>query len=186
VTHDQEEALAISDRICVMSAGKIEQMGTPQEIYGDPRTRFVAGFVGTLNTQLNAGGRDRRGCVDSARAHDTAAGSTWAVRPENLGLAGAGMTGEALKGTVKKFTYLGREAHLQVDDASWRPCRADQPTHRGQRCWKPGTETTVIVPRDCLMAFAADGQRASASEALIMFARPNFWTLVAIFTWVRC
>ena len=50
VTHDQEEALAISDRICVMNAGRIEQIGTPQEIYGDPRTLFVATFVGTMNT----------------------------------------------------------------------------------------------------------------------------------------
>ena len=50
VTHDQEEALAISDRICVMNAGKIEQVGTPQDIYGNPQTRFVAEFVGTLNT----------------------------------------------------------------------------------------------------------------------------------------
>ena len=49
VTHDQEEALAISDRICVMNAGRIEQIGTPQEIYADPRTIFVASFVGTMN-----------------------------------------------------------------------------------------------------------------------------------------
>jgi iron(III) transport system ATP-binding protein len=50
VTHDQEEALAISDRICVMNAGRIEQIGTPQEIYANPRTIFVATFVGTMNT----------------------------------------------------------------------------------------------------------------------------------------
>ncbi len=49
VTHDQEEALAMSDRIVVMSEGRIEQLGTPFEIYNRPRTRFVASFVGTLN-----------------------------------------------------------------------------------------------------------------------------------------
>ena len=49
VTHDQEEALAMSDRIVVMSEGRIEQIGTPFEIYNRPRTRFVASFVGTLN-----------------------------------------------------------------------------------------------------------------------------------------
>ena len=50
VTHDQEEALSISDRIVVMNAGAIEQVGSPSDIYNRPRTRFVASFVGTLNT----------------------------------------------------------------------------------------------------------------------------------------
>ena len=49
VTHDQEEALSISDRIAVMNRGRIEQVGTPQEIYCSPRTRFVAGFMGGMN-----------------------------------------------------------------------------------------------------------------------------------------
>ena len=49
VTHDQEEALSISDRVAVMSAGRIEQLGTPAQIYSGPRTAFVANFVGTMN-----------------------------------------------------------------------------------------------------------------------------------------
>jgi ABC-type spermidine/putrescine transport systems, ATPase components len=49
VTHDQEEALTMSDRVVVMNKGAIEQVGTPQEIYNNPRTQFVASFVGTLN-----------------------------------------------------------------------------------------------------------------------------------------
>ena len=49
MTHDQEEALSISDRIVVMNEGRVEQIGTPSEIYNFPRTRFVASFVGTLN-----------------------------------------------------------------------------------------------------------------------------------------
>jgi ABC-type Fe3+/spermidine/putrescine transport system ATPase subunit len=155
VTHDQEEALAISDRICVMSAGKIEQVGTPQEIYGDPRTRFVAGFVGTLNTLTPGAETDR---LVAALGLTPAAGSTWTVRPENLGLAGGGMTGEALKGTVKKFTYLGREAHLQVTTpVGDLVAQISNPSRT--TVLEAGTETTVIVPRDCLMAFAADGRR---------------------------
>ena len=105
VTHDQEEALAISDRICVMSAGKIEQVGTPPEIYGDPQTRFVAAFVGTLNTLVPGAETDR---LVAALGLTPAAGMAWTVRPENLGLEGGGMEGEPLKGVVKKFTYLGR------------------------------------------------------------------------------
>src|SRR6218665_4191991 len=76
VTHDQEEALAISDRICVMNAGHIEQIGTPQQIYGDPQTRFVAEFVGTLN--LLAPGA----ATDALVAPLGAAGVVqWAARP---------------------------------------------------------------------------------------------------------
>ena len=49
VTHDQEEALAISDRVIVMNGGRIEQIGTPEDIYNRPRSRFVADFVGSAN-----------------------------------------------------------------------------------------------------------------------------------------
>ena len=59
VTHDQEEALSISDRIVVLNAGNVEQFGTPFEIYNRPQTKFVATFVGTLNT-INATRRRRR------------------------------------------------------------------------------------------------------------------------------
>ena len=88
VTHDQEEALSMSDRIVVMNEGRVEQIGTPFEIYNYPRTRFVASFVGTLNI-LNgtivdpASGQDRhrrpgdqrrRAASSTARAGDVRAG----------------------------------------------------------------------------------------------------------------
>src|SRR5690606_27781752 len=112
VTHDQEEALAISDRICVMSAGRVEQIGTPQQIYGDPQTIFVARFVGTLNTLEPSAKLDTM-----LKALKLPAGGieTWTVRPERLELADAGLARAAgaavLDGSVAKYTYLGREAH---------------------------------------------------------------------------
>ena len=155
VTHDQEEALAISDRICVMSAGHIEQIGTPQEIYGDPQTRFVAGFVGTLNTLAPGAATD---LLVKALGLTPSATTGWAVRPENLGLAGGAISGEQLPGTVKKYTYLGREAHLQVTTAVGdlvihvsNPSRTE--------ILAAGAATTVVIPRDGLMAFGADGKR---------------------------
>ena len=68
VTHDQEEALSLSDRVVVMSDGRIEQIGTPSEIYNFPATAFVASFVGTLNL-VSAGSSTRRpaGCRSTAR-----------------------------------------------------------------------------------------------------------------------
>ncbi|HUH77095.1 MAG TPA: ABC transporter ATP-binding protein [Devosia sp.] len=117
VTHDQEEALAISDRICVMSAGHIQQIGTPQQIYGDPQTRFVAEFVGTLNNFV-------AGDAFNALLGQlglSAPGASWSVRPERLDLVNAGAPAPAgcvvLPGTVEKYTYLGREAHVQVNTA---------------------------------------------------------------------
>ena len=94
VTHDQEEALSISDRIVVMNEGAIEQVGSPAEIYNRPRTRFVASFVGTLNMlegvvvdpaagAIRVGGATifARGPIDGATAGDT---RTLALRPEAL------------------------------------------------------------------------------------------------------
>ena len=64
VTHDQEEALALSDRVVVMNKGRVEQIGTPSEIYSAPATRFVAGFVGAMNV-LECTIVDSLPCTDS-------------------------------------------------------------------------------------------------------------------------
>ncbi len=100
VTHDQEEALSISDRVVVMSEGAIEQVGSPADIYNRPRTRFVASFVGTLNTFQGVIADPARGAIRvgeatlfapapiaGAKAGET---RTLALRPEALRLGGAG------------------------------------------------------------------------------------------------
>lgn len=158
VTHDQEEALAISDRICVMSAGQIEQIGTPQEIYGNPQTLFVANFVGTLNTLPEGIGRaallDGLGLGRVEAAH-------WTVRPERLTLEGAAANaggGMALPGTVRKFTYLGREAHVAVETtAGTVVVQVASPSLVAAS--RPGDSVHVGFPRDALMAFDAAGKR---------------------------
>ena len=110
VTHDQEEALAISDRICVMNAGRIEQIGTPQQIYADPQTIFVASFVGTMNILPREAGAalGLNGVGSADRVHH------WAIRPEHIRLDEGGDGQIRIAGTVDKYTYLGREAHLTV------------------------------------------------------------------------
>jgi putative spermidine/putrescine transport system ATP-binding protein len=116
VTHDQEEALAISDRICVMSQGRIEQLGTPTEVYRKPATAFVARFVGTMN-ELPAvvSGTSEVTVMDSrvgvAAAQNIAKGTsiTLLVRPEDLSLAADG-----LKGTVTSVTFQGASTLVGV------------------------------------------------------------------------
>ena len=123
VTHDQEEALSLSDRIVVMSAGRMEQVGTPFEIYNFPKTAFVASFVGTLNrlrvTVADAG----RGVVRydgqsiqlSGPTPEHANGSkvVMMLRPEELHLGDGG--GEnRLNGTVSSVTFLGSVVRVRV------------------------------------------------------------------------
>ena len=158
VTHDQEEALAISDRICVMNAGRIEQVGTPQQIYGNPQTRFVAEFVGTLNVFQPGAARDVVLNQLGLAAPDDA---SWAVRPERLDLVaqGSAPAGAAvLEGRVSKFTYLGREAHVQVETrAGPIVVQLANPGMAATRA--VGEVVCVLVPPDAPMAFGANGAR---------------------------
>ena len=116
VTHDQEEAMAMADRIAVMNAGRIEQAGTPADIYGRPRTRFVADFIGEIN--LFAGEwRDGAFLTASGRALPaTATGRTGrgtiAVRPERMRFAPEGEA--VLSGAIESAAYLGGHVLYRV------------------------------------------------------------------------
>ena len=131
VTHDQEEALTMSDRIAVMSAGRVQQIGTAREIYESPRNAFVANFIGETNLlpavvagveegialcDLQAGGRLTATPTDTAASGDRGSVS---VRPEHLSLT-APDTAEALNGVVDRLIYLGTDTqHLvRLDDGS--------------------------------------------------------------------
>jgi putative spermidine/putrescine transport system ATP-binding protein len=126
VTHDQEEALSISDRVAVMSAGRIEQIGSPGEMYSAPATPFVAEFIGTMN-RLEAtvvdGSRGEvehggvRLTVDAARGRPQDERVLVLVRPESLEVSeGAGSLddGNALSGEVLTHTFLGPVTRLKL------------------------------------------------------------------------
>jgi spermidine/putrescine ABC transporter ATP-binding subunit len=121
VTHDQEEALTMSDRVAVMRDGRIEQAGPPQEIYERPRNEFVATFLGASNI-LSGTIRERRGSehlveVAGAALRVSAAGRavgervTLALRPEKVRLAENGRVTVKLKNVV----YRGAQTHLYAD-----------------------------------------------------------------------
>jgi putative spermidine/putrescine transport system ATP-binding protein len=97
VTHDQDEALTMSDRIAVFSEGRIEQVGTPGEIYEHPANGFVAGFVGTSNTIVRNG-------------------RTYMVRPEKIRMLAAGEEdATAVRGVVREVVYLGSVTRYVVE-----------------------------------------------------------------------
>lgn len=105
VTHDQEEALTLSDRIAVFNNGRIEQLGTPAEIYGAPKSPFVASFVGTSNI------------FDPEESRSLLSlDGTNSVRPEKVSLAngGAATTDVSLAGVISEVIYLGTSTRLLV------------------------------------------------------------------------
>ena len=141
VTHDQDEALSMSDIIAVMRRGRIEQIGSPWEIYFRPATRFVADFVGTVNFLEGTAHReadgslsvDHRGMrlrVDEDTDLQGGEPVTLVVRPEGISLMGLEETvpeGTALRGTIENYSFLGRmirywvrvgEEVFVIDDAN--------------------------------------------------------------------
>jgi len=127
VTHDQEEAMSISDRIVVMNGGRADQIGTPSEIYNRPRTRFVAGFVGTLNVlkaqvdpqnarQIIVGGKAVH-LAKPAAATDPAGNLAVALRPEALSLIPSEARDVTFEGTVKSVSFMGSVIRIRMDVA---------------------------------------------------------------------
>jgi putative spermidine/putrescine transport system ATP-binding protein len=123
VTHDQEEALSMSDRIVVMNQGVIEQVGDPFAIYNRPATRFVASFVGTLNALEAVVTDPATGAVTIdgqpvvlGRPVEAPAGATipLAIRPEALALVRRGGGEPRLKATVEQVSFLGSVVRVKV------------------------------------------------------------------------
>jgi multiple sugar transport system ATP-binding protein len=134
VTHDQTEAMTMADRIAVMRRGRIEQIGTPSEIYSDPHRLFVAAFVGTPRTSLLQAAVYRRPGTEAVldlgqqalslpwsdprapvlAAHHTAR-VTVGLRPEALRVVDTGPPGMSLQGNVVHVEHLGNEAIVLVD-----------------------------------------------------------------------
>ncbi len=128
VTHDQEEALSMSDRIAIMSQGRIAQLGTPDEVYERPTSPFVASFLGESNfipvKPVSVNGRTAEVVCDSDETlrfagvlsddARNAANLVAMIRPEALGVARAGAA-NTIKGTVRMREFLGASVRLSVD-----------------------------------------------------------------------
>ena len=135
VTHDQEEALTMSDRIAVMSKGVVLQIGKPEEIYERPASKYVADFIGETNfidgvvknqtgphveIELNGTGVV---CVESSRTFTNGQHISVAVRPEKLRLNAELKEGNNLKGRVEEVIYIGTDTHYGVRFAGGQKVR---------------------------------------------------------------
>jgi putative spermidine/putrescine transport system ATP-binding protein len=178
VTHDQGEALALSDRIVVMSRGHVEQIGTPREIYESPRTRFVADFIGASNLLTGAivsagaaGVIVRTGALELRSTDRAPAGATSVtvlIRPERIRLAAApphGSDVNRLAVRVADVVYLGEDLQVLLELDGGPTLSASLKATSAEKDWVPGTALTAcIAPDDVRLLPAAP--EAAGPEAV--------------------
>jgi spermidine/putrescine transport system ATP-binding protein len=154
VTHDQEEALTMSDRIVVMNAGRVEQMGRAEEIYERPVSEFVAGFIGMSNIIEGtvAAVRGELSVIHIANASVAVRGEGLAVgervrlmvRPEKVTLSAAD-EGEALRGRIESGVYLGESTQWRVAIDGDQTITALEQNHQPSDSTKDRIGQTVAV-----------------------------------------
>ncbi|MEY8837790.1 ABC transporter ATP-binding protein [Cribrihabitans sp. XS_ASV171] len=157
VTHDQEEALTMSDRIAVMSAGELQQLGEARDIYERPRNVFVADFIGDTNlldvavdriehgrAQCHLGGGHQLTC-DAVEGIGTGARVHMSLRPERLYLSSEPVEMESLKGKVRETIFIGTDTATIVDlaDGPQFTIRSSNSTRGNARVFEPGAEVFV-------------------------------------------
>jgi ABC-type Fe3+/spermidine/putrescine transport system ATPase subunit len=151
VTHDQEEALVMADRMAILKDGKLLQVGTPEEIYETPADRFVANFIGIMN--FIDGEVDGTGhfVADGARfalpVEHAAGKATLAIRPEHMSLS---TDGNGLAGVISDIAYHGLDRVLHIKtNSSAQPLQIRIPAAQGQD-QAPGQPVTLTFnPAKC-------------------------------------
>ncbi len=177
VTHDQEEALTLSDRIAVMNRGRILQEGTPEEIYDRPRSRFVADFIGQTNFfegEVVAAGseatvvRERGGFVLRCAPAEWASVGTWvsvAVRPERVvPMNGERLSANRVTGRVLRRTYLGDLVQYHVLVPGDREVMCQRQSGYGDREWAIGMDVDLTWDVDSALVLTDEEVPAGAEE----------------------
>src|SRR5581483_7741185 len=165
VTHDQEEAMTMADRIVIMNHGHIEQLGTPSELYESPATAFVAGFLGASNLlsgTVTGEGQVRLDCGVEVRVPPSVlAGRSGAVqigvRPEKIRLGGT--DSNALSGAVSERAYIGVSTQYIVDTPAGTVTVYVQNDRPGANGIAPGDRLTLTWSPEC--TFVVEAQEGS-------------------------
>jgi spermidine/putrescine transport system ATP-binding protein len=167
VTHDQEEALTMSDRLAVMSNGRIEQIGTPVEVYEEPSTAYVADFLGVSNLMSalgDGGGRVRLGDFQlvAARGDTDARGRIrMVIRPERVQLEDHGTPGDnRIPGMVERVLYVGSTIQVLVHLAPGETLQAWMQNRGGDPPFQQGTAVSVHLPPDAIRVLADETEVA--------------------------
>ena len=177
VTHDQEEALTMSDQIAVLAEGRVEQVGPPEEIYSAPATTYVAGFLGAANifdaeVLKSSGGSAVCAAMsvklDAAVDDDYRPGpAAIVIRPERITLAHPGESAPGgynlIGGTVAEVVYLGASTQVHVDVGESAPLVVDVPNQAGPESvgYRPGMAVSCLCAPDAVRVL----HRSSATLA---------------------
>ncbi|MBB5159390.1 ABC transporter ATP-binding protein [Saccharopolyspora phatthalungensis] len=159
VTHDQDEAMSMSDRVAIMREGRIEQMGTPAELYETPVSVFVADFLGDNNTIPARAADDRHVMVGDVAlrtpAHGLArdADCVVLIRPERVRISDAPAT---FSGVVHDVVYLGSASQYEIDVAGAGRLRCAVSHNGGHAVWEPGRRVGVELPADSVHVMPGD------------------------------
>ncbi len=172
VTHDQEEALTMSDRLAVMDQGRIEQVGTPDEVYEEPRTAYVADFLGVANlldaSRTRGGGVLQLGpfSLDATAGDTEATGSVKVViRPERVHVAtGEGDGANRVPAMVERLVYVGPTTQIHLRLPHGAPIQALVANQEGRPDWAAGTPVTVTLPADALRVLGPDTEKAEPDD----------------------
>ena len=171
VTHDQEEALAVSDRIAVMDGGVIQQIDTPQRVYQRPANRFVSNFIGLsnfLNATVSRGGdgaelcfagSDYRAAMTNLRGEASDGMDVLAaVRPEEFLLSTG--EGEGIPATVRSSVFLGTTTHYFLTLPTGQEIEAVRDSDEEWAVIPDGAEVRLRVKPRRINVFTADGKRS--------------------------
>jgi spermidine/putrescine transport system ATP-binding protein len=168
VTHDQEEALTMSDRMAVMSNGRIEQVGTPAEVYDEPANAYVADFLGVSNLMAaQAEGRADTSCrvrlgdflLLAAKGDLGATGRVrLVIRPERIELEPHGTTGEnRVPGMVERVVYVGATTQVIIRLAPGETVQMLVKNEGGEVPYQQGTPVSVHLPSAALRVLSEPG-----------------------------
>jgi putative spermidine/putrescine transport system ATP-binding protein len=165
VTHDQSEAMALSDTVIVMDKGKVSQIGSPQDLYDRPTTRFTASFVGASNRrETNVEWADGRPAVrwgsallpieDGHGMNGDRVIATW--RPESATIGGDELLQDGLGGSIELVTFLGPITRLDVlVDGDPEPVMVDLPSNAA-RDFELGQRVSLRIPPSAIRLFGID------------------------------
>ena len=162
VTHDQEEALTMSDRLAVMAKGRVEQLGSPREVYERPETAFVADFIGVSNLmRAQSSGSDRVDVGDVRLAVSTPVQKPGvvrvAIRPERVRIEAQGVSGEnRVPARIERFVYLGSTTQVFVTLPGGDRLQALVANDEDVEEYDVGQEVTAYLPPDALRVLADD------------------------------
>ena len=170
VTHDQEEALTMSDRLAVMNAGKIVQIGTPREVYEDPADTYVADFLGAANlmeVEVVSAGALRVGdfALTSNRCEATTGTAHAVIRPERVRIEEHGSAGEnRVPAMVERVVFLGSATEVLLRLAPGVPLQALMQNDGSRPDLAQGTPVHVYLPPDALRVLAGAAGEVPLAE----------------------